>query len=104
MIPRLNSSVLHRFTRTILLSVWLTVAVFKKVNTNIFLAENLTRYCDCVIIKSRYEAMLISEFEAVKNFCRERDIPFNCLFRGSKYAAYRLNAGVSVFTIFKELK
>ena len=34
--------------------------------------------------------MLISEFEAVKNFCRERDIPFNYLFRGSKYAAYRL--------------
>lgn len=34
--------------------------------------------------------MLISELEAVKNFCRERDIPFNFLFRGSKYAAYRL--------------
>lgn len=34
--------------------------------------------------------MLISEFEAVKNFCRERDIPFTFLFRGSKYAAYRL--------------
>lgn len=34
--------------------------------------------------------MLISEFEAVKNFLRERDIPFNFLFRGSKYAAYRL--------------
>lgn len=34
--------------------------------------------------------VLISEFEAVKNFCRERDIPFNYLFRGSKYAAYRL--------------
>ena len=34
--------------------------------------------------------MFISEFEAVKNFCRERDIPFNYLFRGSKYAAYRL--------------
>lgn len=32
----------------------------------------------------------ISEFEAVKNFLRERDIPFNFLFRGSKYAAYRL--------------
>lgn len=32
----------------------------------------------------------ISEFEAVKNFLRERDIPFNLLFRGSKYAAYRL--------------
>ena len=34
--------------------------------------------------------MLISEFEAVKNFLRERDISFNFLFRGSKYAAYRL--------------
>lgn len=34
--------------------------------------------------------MLISEFEAVKNFLRERDIPFNFLFRGSKYGAYRL--------------
>lgn len=34
--------------------------------------------------------MLISEYEAVKNFLRERDIPFNFLFRGSKYAAYRL--------------
>lgn len=34
--------------------------------------------------------MLISEFEAVKNFCREHGIPFNFLFRGSKYAAYRL--------------
>lgn len=34
--------------------------------------------------------MLISEFEAVKNYLRERDIPFNFLFRGSKYAAYRL--------------
>lgn len=33
--------------------------------------------------------MLISEFEAVKNFCRERDIPFIYSFRGSKYAAYR---------------
>lgn len=34
--------------------------------------------------------ILISEFEAVKDFCRERDIPFNFIFRGSKYAAYRL--------------
>lgn len=34
--------------------------------------------------------MPISEFEAVKSFLRERDIPFNFLFRGSKYAAYRL--------------
>lgn len=34
--------------------------------------------------------IFISEFEAVKNFCRKRDIPFDYLFRGSKYAAYRL--------------
>lgn len=34
--------------------------------------------------------MLISELEAVKIFCRERDISFNYFFRGSKYAAYRL--------------
>lgn len=34
--------------------------------------------------------MSISEFEVVKSFLRERDIPFNFLFRGSKYAAYRL--------------
>ena len=31
-----------------------------------------------------------TEFQAVKNFLRERDISFNFLFRGSKYAAYRL--------------
>lgn len=34
--------------------------------------------------------MPISEFEAVNNFCRERNIPFNFSFAGSKYAAYRL--------------
>lgn len=34
--------------------------------------------------------ILISEFEAVKKFLRERDIPFEFFFRGSKYAAYRL--------------
>lgn len=34
--------------------------------------------------------MLISEFEAVNNFCRERCISFDYSFRGSKYAAYRL--------------
>lgn len=34
--------------------------------------------------------MLISELEAVENFCRERYISFNYSFRGSKYAAYRL--------------
>lgn len=34
--------------------------------------------------------ILISEFEAVKKFCCDRDIPFDFSFRGSKYAAYRL--------------
>jgi len=34
--------------------------------------------------------MLISEYEAVKNFCRARNISFDFLFCGSKYAAYRL--------------
>ena len=34
--------------------------------------------------------MLISEFEAVKKFCCDRNIPFDYSFRGSKYAAYRL--------------
>ena len=34
--------------------------------------------------------MLISEFEAINNFCRDRNISFNYLFCGSKYAAYRL--------------
>lgn len=34
--------------------------------------------------------MLISEFEAIKNFCRKRGISFDYSFRGSKYAAYRL--------------
>ena len=34
--------------------------------------------------------MLISEFEAVKNFCRNRNISFDYSFRGRKYAAYRL--------------
>lgn len=34
--------------------------------------------------------MLISELEAVKDFCRNRDIFFDYSFRGSKYAAYRL--------------
>lgn len=34
--------------------------------------------------------ILITEFEAVKNFCCERNIPFDYFFRGSKYAAYRL--------------
>lgn len=34
--------------------------------------------------------MLISELEAVKKFCRNRNIFFDYSFRGSKYAAYRL--------------
>lgn len=34
--------------------------------------------------------MLISEFEAVNNFCTKRNISFDYSFRGSKYAAYRL--------------
>lgn len=34
--------------------------------------------------------MLISEFRAIINFCRKRNIPFCFSFRGSKYAAYRL--------------
>lgn len=37
--------------------------------------------------------MLISEFEAVKKFCCDRNIPFKYSFRGSKYAAYRLKSG-----------
>lgn len=34
--------------------------------------------------------MLITELEAVENFCRNRNISFKYSFRGSKYAAYRL--------------
>jgi hypothetical protein len=34
--------------------------------------------------------MPISELDAVKNFCRERNISFKYSFFGSKYAAYRL--------------
>lgn len=34
--------------------------------------------------------MLISEFEAIENFCNNRNIFFNYSFCGSKYAAYRL--------------
>lgn len=33
--------------------------------------------------------MLISELEAVKNFCCKRNISFNYSFFGSKYGAYR---------------
>lgn len=36
--------------------------------------------------------MLISELEAVQNFCRKRNISFDYSFRGSKYAAYRLKS------------
>lgn len=36
--------------------------------------------------------MLISELEAVKDFCRKRDISFEYSFRGSKYAAYCLKS------------
>lgn len=39
--------------------------------------------------------MSISEFEAVKKFCCERNISFDYSFRGSKYAAYRLKSGDS---------
>lgn len=39
--------------------------------------------------------MLISEFEAIKYFCRKRNISFNYSFRGSKYAAYRLKSDES---------
>lgn len=34
--------------------------------------------------------MLITELEAVNNFCLDRNISFNYSFCGSKYAAYRL--------------
>lgn len=34
--------------------------------------------------------MLISELEAIENFCAARNIFFDYSFRGSKYAAYRL--------------
>lgn len=34
--------------------------------------------------------MLISELEAIENFCNNHNILFNYSFRGSKYAAYRL--------------
>lgn len=34
--------------------------------------------------------MLISELEAIENFCNNHNILFNYSFHGSKYAAYRL--------------
>lgn len=39
--------------------------------------------------------MLISELEAVKNFCCKRNISFDYFFCGSKYAAYRFKTGDS---------
>lgn len=39
--------------------------------------------------------ILISELEAIKIFCRKRNISFNYSFRGSKYAAYRLKSNES---------
>lgn len=39
--------------------------------------------------------ILITELEAVKNFCLERNISFEYSFRGSKYAAYCLKSGDS---------
>lgn len=36
--------------------------------------------------------IIISELEAVKSFCRKRNIPFDYSFFGSKYAAYRLKS------------
>lgn len=47
--------------------------------------------------------ILISELEAIKKFCRKRDISFDYSFRGSKYAAYCLKSGDSkVIRIDKE--
>lgn len=31
-----------------------------------------------------------SELGAVKAYCKEKDVPFDFVFRGSKYAAYKL--------------
>lgn len=39
--------------------------------------------------------LLISELEAIQNFCRNRNISFDYSFRGSKYAAYRLKSDES---------
>lgn len=39
--------------------------------------------------------MPITELEAIRNFCRERNISFDYSFCGSKYAAYRLKSGDS---------
>lgn len=39
--------------------------------------------------------MPITELDAVKKFCLNRNILFNYTFRGSKYGAYRLKPGDS---------
>lgn len=31
-----------------------------------------------------------TELDAVKAYCKEKDVPFDFVFRGSKYAAYKL--------------
>lgn len=31
-----------------------------------------------------------TEFEAISNYCKEKGVPFDFIFRGSKYAAYKL--------------
>lgn len=31
-----------------------------------------------------------TEFEAIKAYCKNKGLPFDFVFRGSKYAAYRL--------------
>lgn len=31
-----------------------------------------------------------SELDAIKSYCKHKGIPFNFIFRGSKYAAYKL--------------
>lgn len=47
--------------------------------------------------------MLITEFEAVKKFCCNRNISFDYSFRGSKYAAYRLKSdGYRVIRLDKD--
>ena len=48
-----------------------------------------------LLSQKRGDSIIISELEAVKNFCRERNIPFDYSFRGSKYAAYCLKSGDS---------
>lgn len=31
-----------------------------------------------------------SELDAIRSYCKHKGIPFNFIFRGSKYAAYRI--------------